>query len=106
MSDLREQVRVVIAEEVAGRRWCNVCESYEHECGCTPSVTERGIESAVNRIISALCDGLGITEELVTNLDHAACGCNCSLNCGIWCPVCATVATLRTLLDARGPSDE
>jgi len=63
-------------------------------------------EGLVARAISALCDGLGITEELVTNLDHAACGCNCSLNCGIWCPVCATVATLRTLLDARGPSDE
>lgn len=37
----REAVREAIERAPFGRRWCGVCESYDHDCGCSPSINER-----------------------------------------------------------------
>lgn len=36
-----ERYRAALEEIPLGRIYCGVCESYSHQCGCTPSVTER-----------------------------------------------------------------
>ena len=59
-----ERLRETVADHM-GRKWCGTCESFDHECGCTP--TRRSRE--VGYLLQDIVDELGITEEMVDTND-------------------------------------
>jgi hypothetical protein len=43
-----------VVREFTGRTWCDVCSSYDHECGCVPDIRARYANRLANKIRDVL----------------------------------------------------
>ena len=54
VSAVREKLEEMILGWHFGRGYCSDCESYDHECGCSPTVTERRVKLYVSEALALL----------------------------------------------------
>lgn len=43
-------VKSMIEKLQLGRKWCAICDSPDHECGCSPNVCERYRRELMNKL--------------------------------------------------------